>query len=441
MRRTSPADNLAWQDEGRRAAGALEDVAAAVVTGRNSEQAADVAVGIALALCDHRQVVLADLVGELDPLYELAGGDDALGLTDCLRDGLPLNDIARRALAHDTIFVLPAGTPPVATLRTLGHERWPKLVRGFAEAGALLLLVAPLDGDGIDTLVSATQAVVAEDTPPQLIRRFPLVATVDAPAGYVDSTLPVRRAAPKGRRWAVAALLCLTIGAGGLLWWRSRPRPTAALSAAGGANEASGAAGQAPGTAGTTPASASGPTVAPPHADTIRLGDPVNGADSASSAFFAVEVVAANTVAGANSVLRDGATAAPLPAPTVAPVALGGGTLWYQAVVGAWRTRTGADSLLAALRARGVVREGEGRVVRRPYALLLENGVSREVANAAVAVWLGRGIGAYALEQDDGRVRVFAGAFETPLQAASLAAWVRDAGTTPVMAIRTGRTY
>ena len=183
MRRTPPADSVAWQEEGRRAAGALKDVAAAVVLGRNAEQAADVAVGIALALCNHRQVVLADLVGELDPLYELAGGDDALGLTDCLRDELPLNDIARRAMAHATIFVLPAGTPPVATLRTLGHERWPKLVRGFAEAGALLLLVAQLDGDGIDTLVSATQGIVAVDTPPQLIRRFPLVATVDAPAG------------------------------------------------------------------------------------------------------------------------------------------------------------------------------------------------------------------------------------------------------------------
>ena len=435
MRRTPPADSVAWQEEGRRAAGALKDVAAAVVLGRNAEQAADVAVGIALALCNHRQVVLADLVGELDPLYELAGGDDALGLTDCLRDELPLNDIARRAMAHATIFVLPAGTPPVATLRTLGHERWPKLVRGFAEAGALLLLVAQLDGDGIDTLVSATQGIVAVDTPPQLIRRFPLVATVDAPAGVVDSTLPMRRPAAKRRRRALAALLSVAIGTGALFWWQSVRHPTAALSAS------SGAAGRAQGTRGTGPASAPAATVTPTAADTIRLGDPVNAADSARSAFFAVEVVAANTVAGANSVLRDGATAVPLPAPTVAPVALGGGTLWYQAVVGAWRTRIGADSLLAALRLRGVVREGEGRVVRRPYALLLEDGVSRHVANAAVAVWLGRGIGAYALEQDDGRVRVFAGAFETPLQAASLAAWVRDAGTTPVMAIRTGRTY
>ena len=45
------------------------------------------------------------------------------------------------------------------------------------------------------------------------------------------------------------------------------------------------------------------------------------------------------------------------------------------------------------------------------------------------------GIAAYALIQDDGSIRLYAGAFETPAQAArSLAASVRDAGTAPAVA-------
>ncbi|MBI1808602.1 MAG: hypothetical protein HYR75_01785 [Gemmatimonadetes bacterium] len=139
--------------------------------------------------------------------------------------------------------------------------------------------------------------------------------------------------------------------------------------------------------------------------------------------------------------IRDGVAAGTLPAPTVSPVVLGGSTVWYKAIVGAWHGRSGADSLLAALRARGTLRSGAGVVVRVPFALLLADGVSRDSADALVRGWVGRGVGAYGLLQDDGRVRVFAGAFETPSQAAPLAASVRDAGTAPVMAIRTGRSY
>lgn len=422
-----PVERGAWEAEGRRVAAQLQEVAAVVVLGRNPIHAAHVAVGIALAECSRRQVVLADLVGDLEPLYALSGGEDAEGLTDCFRDGLPLNDIARRALSADSIFVLPAGTPPVAVPAVLGHERWPRLVRGFTEAGALLVLVAPLDVPDVESLVMATRGVVVVDTPPAAVRRFTVLATVDAPelpappgAAAAAPRQPRRRAT----RVALALLFTAMAAAAWFAWWRREGNVAA--------NRPAVIAVAAP--SGARPAAVAA-------ADTIRLGDPVNASDSASAAPFAVEVVAANTVSGANSVIGLGRAAESYPAPTVAPVVLGGSAVWYRAIVGAWPTRAGADSLLVSLRARGVVREGAGVVVRVPFALLLAGGVARDSANAVVTAWRARGVGAYGLLQDDGRVRVFAGAFETPSQAAPLAASVRDAGAVPVMAIRTGRTY
>ena len=97
--------------------------------------------------------------------------------------------------------------------------------------------------------------------------------------------------------------------------------------------------------------------------------------------------------------------------------------------------------MLAALRASKVVRSENGLVVRVPYALLLADSVARDMVAHEVDVWRGRGISAYALLQDDGSARLYAGAFETAAQAAPLAASVRDAGTVPVVAFRTGRMF
>ena len=76
-----------------------------------------------------------------------------------------------------------------------------------------------------------------------------------------------------------------------------------------------------------------------------------------------------------------------------------------------------------------------------PYALLLASGIRSPDVPAALARWHALGIPAYALVQDDGSARVFAGAFETSGQAALLAKSLRDLGTAPVVAFRTGRTF
>ena len=52
-----------------------------------------------------------------------------------------------------------------------------------------------------------------------------------------------------------------------------------------------------------------------------------------------------------------------------------------------------------------------------------------------------RGVPACALLQDDGTVRLFAGAFETAAAAVLLGADLRAAGLAPQLAYRTGRTF
>jgi hypothetical protein len=175
-------------------------------------------------------------------------------------------------------------------------------------------------------------------------------------------------------------------------------------------------------------------------ADTVTVVGPVNPSDSAIAAQFAVELVATNTVAGANSWLRERGDR--LSAVTVSPVLLGAGRMrWHKVLAGAWRERMSADSMLAALRNDGVLRAEAGLVVRAPVALLLEAGVLRGAAPAQVAGLVARGVPAYALLQDDGSVRLFAGAFETAAAAVLLSADLRAKGLAPRVAYRTGRTF
>jgi hypothetical protein len=174
--------------------------------------------------------------------------------------------------------------------------------------------------------------------------------------------------------------------------------------------------------------------------DTITVRDPVNPSDAEIASEFAVEIVAANTVAGANSRLRDGGR--PLPAATIAPVLLGSDrSRWYRVIVGAWRKRASADSLLGELRRTKRLGPTSGLVVRTPLAVWLGEVDGRDAARVSLTEWERRGFPAYALEQEDGRVRIYSGAFETSAAAALLADAIRAAGGTPTVAYRTGRTF
>ena len=429
MTALSSADRDFLAAEGCRIAATLGDRSSAIIIGENFTVAALVAVAIARDEAGRRHVALGDLVGDLAPLYAIAGGEDAIGLSECFRDGLPLNDIARPAPELGSLFILPSGAPPITTEAIYANERWPRLIGGFRQAGALILLVARADAPGIDALVAAADGVIVAGARDELVARFPILDRVG------PLPLPQRIAAPRDstpqRRLAVSLGLALIAGATAAGWFYRddlAARFHGQVAAAAMAPVAVGA--PAP----------PGPAI-PVRADTVALVEPSTPADANMTAYFAVEVVAANTLPGANSVLRENAESAPLPAGTIAPVQLGGGSLWYKVVVGAWHDRAGAETLLVEWREKGIVQRNAGAVVRVPYALLLADAVPQAQIAAEIDMWRGRGITAYALLQDDGSVRLFAGAFETAAQAAPLAASVRDAGVGAVLAFRTGRTF
>jgi len=436
-----PVPPAAWAAEGARAAPALEDVAAALVIGREADATALVAIGLARAQRAGRRAAIGDLAFGAGPLRAVG----APGLVECLRDGLPVSHIARPLGDDDRVFLLPAGERIENAAPLFMSPRWPPLVAGFREVDALLLLVAIAGTPGLDALVAAVDGVVAVDLPVQVTRSWPLLATVDRPEEELPpitpaagaARVPSARTASRSRRRRTvrrAAIMAggLALAVGAALGVRALrlARVDARISAPDVTTEASPEA--------VAPSAAAPSTLV--RVDTLTLGDLVNPGDSSIAANFTVELIAANTPSGANSGLA--IRGAELPATTVAPVELGAdGRPWFRALTGAWRDRSEAEAFLATLRARGLVRGNVGRVLRAPYALLLRADVPTEQVPATLAGWVARGVPAYALLQDDGRARLYVGAFETYDQSALLASSLRDLGVAPRVAFRTGRMF
>jgi hypothetical protein len=177
--------------------------------------------------------------------------------------------------------------------------------------------------------------------------------------------------------------------------------------------------------------------------DSLLIAPPANVDDSANAAAFAVELLVANTSEGANFVLRkDNAS---LPSATVAPIPIGlERTTWYKVIAGAYTRRSQADSLLRALRAAKILTDSAGSVLQVPLALLVDSvgtqGGIDDAVTTAVRKYRALGLPVYALMQNDGGARLFAGAFDRANDAAELLKTLREAGLQPVLAYRTGRT-
>jgi hypothetical protein len=159
-----------------------------------------------------------------------------------------------------------------------------------------------------------------------------------------------------------------------------------------------------------------------------------NPQDSASSARYAIYFTTANTREAAMPDERIRA----LPSVALTPVA-DGAEQWYRLTVGAYTDRSEADALLRRMREEKLL--GSGSIVRVPYALLLEDSVTADMAFARIAAFARRGIVAYALRQQDGRITIYTGAFELPRQATLLADSLRTTGIEPVLVLRTGRAF
>ncbi|MFL5580004.1 MAG: SPOR domain-containing protein [Gemmatimonadaceae bacterium] len=444
-----------WEEVGRRLASALDDRSAAVIVADDPEAAAHVAIGIGRLQALRRRVAIGDLAGELQPLAELVPVDDAdeqYGISDSFLYGVSLSRIARLADGSQNLFILPSGTEPVAVEEVLGHERWRRLAQGFESEGALLLLVAPADAPGLQTLVDSLDGAVilggagrnlADSTRVIALARaphegrMPAPRPAEVPRAAEPEPAPEAVEAPRWRWlvWAAAIVLILGLAAGiaalsGVFRSRSASREPAVDSAR-------------PAPAAPVTASTGAPTVAPvaaPAPDSVVVSrlTPSNPSDSAAAAKWAVELSLADSPEGARR--RIAGSTATLPAATVSPAVMGPERArWYRVVVGAVATRVEAESLRADLRRQGVLLPEAGTIVRAPLALLLVPDVPAARTPAAMQPFEQRGLSPYVLVRPDGNAAVYAGAFATADDAAALAATVQRMGVAPVLAYRVGR--
>jgi hypothetical protein len=426
---------VAWEDAGRQIAPLLGSYSAVIVTSSDPVAAAHVALGIALAESRHRRVVVGDLVGDVSPLRSLVKDEDPHGISDSFLYGLSLSKIGYEVEGSPNLYIMPSGTDPTIGDEIFRSARWKTLAAGFAEIGALLLLVARSDAPGLPELAEQVDGVVlVRDAELPSAPSALVLARVPGPTPTLK--IPLHRISARAADWkkhkwlypaagVAAVILVAALGAALMLARASRISRAPAKVAA------------APVAAPTPP-----PPQAPP--ETLYIAPPPNVNDSASASAFTVELLVANTGEGANLFVRKNGAA--LPAAAVSPVPIGAErTTWYRVTAGAYTRRAQADSLLLALQASGVLAGGSsGRISRSPLALLVDSVPSQggivDAIRATVDKYTARGLTVYPLIQDDGGARIFAGAFEAADQSAGLIRTLRSAGLKPVLVYRTGST-
>jgi hypothetical protein len=107
-----------------------------------------------------RRVVLADLHFEEPVLHEHTGEANADGIVDIFLYGASLARSARPVPGH-AFYLIPAGTYTPDAGAVFRHARWSKLVAGFRDANASLLLFVRGDAPDVDALMEwAEEAIV-----------------------------------------------------------------------------------------------------------------------------------------------------------------------------------------------------------------------------------------------------------------------------------------
>jgi hypothetical protein len=429
-----------WEAAGRDFGATLDGYSALVVIGNDPVATGRVAIGLARAQAVRRRVAVGDLFAESPPIQELVTTDDPHGLVDSFLYGVSISRIAYQVPDAGQLFVMPSGTEPPTYEEILPHPRWHRLAAGFREVGALLVLAAPASAPNIEDLVAAADgAVLVGDGSPRQLPLAAIVGTVREPRSAQPEAVapPPAESTPwfKSRAALIpGALLTVLLVAVGL-WLAYRPFDRSGKPSTGPKPDTARGVGRV--LPAGTEASAAADSVAASNAlaNSPRV---INPEDSAGAAAFAVELLAANTQAGAILKLQqDGKN---LPAATFSPVLIQNAR-WFKVIAGAFTRRPEADSLLTVLRRRRVVDAGSGTVVRLPLAFLIDSGVPSGAVAGMVATYADRGQPVYALRQPNGSAWLFAGAFESPAQSSLYAESLRASGITPVLVYRKGRTF
>jgi hypothetical protein len=425
---------IAWEDAGRQIAPLLGSYSAVIITSSDPIAAAHVALGIALAEAKHKRVVVGDLIGDVPPLRSLVKDEDPHGISDSFLYGLSLNKIGYEVEGTANLYIMPSGTDPTIGEEIFRSARWKKLVSGFAETGALLVLVARSDAPGLAELADQVDGVVlVRDAELPAAPAALVLARVPAPTPTLK--IPLHRISARAADWKKHRWLYPAAGAAGLIL----------IAALGGALMLVRAArsSRVPARVAGPPVPAPTPPPPRPPPETLYIAPPANVNDSASASAFTVELLVANTAEGANLFVRKNGAA--LPAAAVSPVAIDPErSTWYKVTAGAYTRRYQADSLLRALRQSNVLTDSAGSVTRAPLALLVDSVATQggivDAVRTAVEKYTARGLQVYALIQNDGGARIFAGAFGSADQSAGLIRALRGAGLKPVLVYRTGST-
>ena len=455
-----PFPEPGWDDEGRRLSPLVDALSAVVIVGADLIATTQVALGLAGAQAERRRVVIGDLIGDLELLESMIPRHDPHGLSDSFTYGISLNRIGYAVQPGGNLYIMPSGSEPVATEAIIGHPRWQRLVAGFREVGALLVLIAQPTAPGLARLIAVTDgAFVVGDTrleaPTHVIARARppgprLVPSTtgsnadsqrksppDAPVTATQASAPTREPAPATRDAASVDTPALESGSGrrvgafiglaiGLVALLLAALLYARVSGMGEPRELPSAS-PAPVEA---PRAVIGPAADPPP--------PIeNPQDSTRATAYSVVIVAANTAAGADDNLR---RVGDLPAATASP-SVDGGALWYKVFVGAFAEYVQAEAFRDSLRRAGRADETVERIAALPFAFLVVDAVAADSVETLRARYRELGVATYALLQPEGRARIYAGAFATPEEAMHLAPVLRSAGLQPRIVYRTGRSF
>jgi hypothetical protein len=377
----------------------LGEHAAVAVLGDSRPDVAREALKIARSESQSRPVLLVDLLGDGSALDQMFGGDDPHGVSDAARYGLSLACVARAVPRADSLFVVHGGVESPLADDVLGDRLWGSWSEQCRKAGALLVVAGPADLPLVERAVDQLEGVVmvGDSKPPPT--QAPVLGRITAarrgtaatrPRRITDEELAVVRRGSSRRRWWLVTVLALGTAAASVAGWavatgRLLPRGSSFF-----------------------PTRESIPIVMPgdPGPDDIVAPLPVAGAVD-----WAVEIASVSSLPGALTRVRQSIDELPVPTLSASRPA-GGGTTWYRLLVGAFTDERSADSLLAALRDRGVLDPGGGQVVRAPFAWLIEEGVDPAMLDDELFRWRTVGVPAYAL-YDSGRARIYAGAFES----------------------------
>jgi hypothetical protein len=455
----SATRTIDWSEEGRRIGATLDAFHAIVVVGTDPDATAETALGIARVQAVHRRVAVGDLLGEAAPIQALVHGDDPHGLVDSFEYGVSLSKIAQRVPDSGELFVMPTGTGPVQYEDLFGSDRWRRLIAGFREVGALLILVAPAEAPMVHALVDVSDGavIVGDVVPPEVSvaqslawvrpRRgaAPAAAPEETPAVAPDATpagTPVVAAGGRNSsRWIGGAIALLVLAALAIWGVSSYSHRRAVEQAA-----ADSATREAAERVRVTDSIArvrrdsivrdSLARVEGPAADSFPVYSPANPEDSAAAVGYAILLSKYNTKSGA--ILDLFGRFARLPASTYG---METPSRFYLLLAGAFPSRASAESLLVRLRVQGTLARDFGSVDLYPLAFLVDPGILPREAPARLTRYHARGLPVYGLRQPNGTVRLYYGAYANAEQAAIAVPQVREAGMRPMLVYRTGRTF